>query len=183
MYIIIVLFGITCTVTFQLICWGTYTQIYPEINFHVYLHASLLSNHKDLPVTTPICVHAHRSTHSLLYLFILILSFQQTFSSYLSSHLLFYITQIYTFTSLPVPFSFHLVLNAHLSVNSSAGLHTDRLIWKGMYLLILMFLANHEDLPAHSTVYMSIHATSQNSPCSFLCIHSKLPPQSTCPPS
>ena len=45
------LFGITSTVTFQLIYWGTYTQIYPKIKLPVYLHASLLSHHKDLPVT------------------------------------------------------------------------------------------------------------------------------------
>ena len=51
-------------------------QIYPKIKLPVYLHASLLSNHKDLPVTTTTCVHAHRSTRSLPYLFILIISFQ-----------------------------------------------------------------------------------------------------------
>ena len=44
-------FSITCTMTFQLIYWGTYTQIQREINVPVYLHASLSSNHKDLPVT------------------------------------------------------------------------------------------------------------------------------------
>ena len=45
-------FGITCTTTFQLVYWGTYTQIHPELNLPVYLHASLPSNHKDLPVST-----------------------------------------------------------------------------------------------------------------------------------
>ena len=55
------LFGITATITFQLICWGTYTQIYPKIKLPVYLYASLLSNHKYLPVTTTTCVHVHRS--------------------------------------------------------------------------------------------------------------------------
>ena len=64
------LFGITSTITFQLIYWGTYTQIYPKIKLPVYLHASLLSNHKDLPVTTTTCVHAHRCTRSWSYLFI-----------------------------------------------------------------------------------------------------------------
>ena len=57
-------FRITCTMTFQLICWGTYPQIHPKINLPVYLHASLSSNHKDLPVTTTTCVHAHRCTRS-----------------------------------------------------------------------------------------------------------------------
>ena len=57
------LFSITSTITFQLIYWGTCTQIYPKIK----LPATLLSNHKDLPVTTTTCVHAHRSTCSLHY--------------------------------------------------------------------------------------------------------------------
>ena len=52
-------FGITCTMTFQLIYCGTY----PKINLTVYLHASLSSNHKDLPVTTTTCVHAHIYSH------------------------------------------------------------------------------------------------------------------------
>ena len=85
------LFGITSTVTFQHIYWGTYTQIYPKIKLPVYLHASLLSNHKDLPVTTTACVHAQWSTRSLPYLFILIISFRQTICTYLSSRLLFWI--------------------------------------------------------------------------------------------
>ena len=78
------LFGITSTINFQLIYWGTYTQIYPKIKLPVYLHASLLSNHKDLPVTTTTCVHAHRSTRSLPYLFILIISFWQFVLTFLS---------------------------------------------------------------------------------------------------
>ena len=57
-------FGITCTMTFQLIFWGTYPQIHQKINLPLYLHASLSSNHKDLPVTTTTCVHAHRCTLS-----------------------------------------------------------------------------------------------------------------------
>ena len=47
------LFGITSTITFQLICWGTYTQIYLKINLPVCLHAFLLFNHKDLPQIYP----------------------------------------------------------------------------------------------------------------------------------
>ena len=50
--------------TFQLIYWGTYTQIHLKINLPVYLHASLSSNHKDLPVTTTTCVHAHMCSRS-----------------------------------------------------------------------------------------------------------------------
>ena len=62
-------FGITCTMTFQLIHWGTYTQIHPKIYLPVYLHASLSTNHKDLPVSTttvylPIDVPVHNRTCS-----------------------------------------------------------------------------------------------------------------------
>ena len=63
-------FGITCTMTFQLIYWGTYTQIHPKINLPIYFHAFPSSNNKDLPVTTTTCVHAHRCTRSWPYVFI-----------------------------------------------------------------------------------------------------------------
>ena len=63
-------FGITCTVTFPLICLGTYTQIYQEINLPVYLHTFPLSNNKYLPVTITTCIPAHRCTLSWPYLFI-----------------------------------------------------------------------------------------------------------------
>ena len=76
-------FGITCTVTFQLI----YTEIYPKINLPDYLHASLSSNQKDLPVTTTTCVHAHRCNRSWPYLFIFILSFRLTVKIYPSTFL------------------------------------------------------------------------------------------------
>ena len=63
------LFGITSTINFQLIYWGTYTQIYPKIKLPVYLHASLLSNHKDhlppqLLVYMPIDLPVHYPTCS-----------------------------------------------------------------------------------------------------------------------
>ena len=49
---------------------GLHTQMYPKVNLPVYLHASLSSNHKDLPVTLTTCVPAHKCTHSSPYLFI-----------------------------------------------------------------------------------------------------------------
>ena len=65
-------FGITCTRTLQLIYWGTYPQIHPKINLPVYLHASISSNHKDLPYTTtamylPIHITVHDHTCSFSY--------------------------------------------------------------------------------------------------------------------
>ena len=67
-------FGITCTMTFQLVYCGTYTQIHPKINLPVYLHAFLPSNHKDLTVSTTTCVPAHSCTRSCPYLLIFIQS-------------------------------------------------------------------------------------------------------------
>ena len=69
------LFGITSTITFQLVYWGSYTHIHPKINLPVYPHAFLWSNNKDLPVSTTTSVPAHRCTRSWPYLFIFIQSF------------------------------------------------------------------------------------------------------------
>ena len=97
-------FGVTCTMTFQLIYWGTYTQIHLKINLSVYLHASLSSNHKALPVTTTTCVHAHTCTRSWPYLFMFILSFQLTAKIYLSTFYCSTCTQMHLFISIPVQF-------------------------------------------------------------------------------
>ena len=75
-------FGITCTVTFQFIYCGTYTEIFPEIDLTVYLHASLLSSH--------LSYLAHRCTCSSTYLFIVILSFQITTKISTINYLLIY---------------------------------------------------------------------------------------------
>ncbi len=117
------LFGITSTINVQLIYWGTYTQIYPKIKLAVYLHASLLSNHKDLPVTTTTCVHAHTSTRSLPYLLILIISFWQTICTYLPLACCSKYSEIYLFINQPfnlcVFFTWlymHTYLSTHLLV-------------------------------------------------------------------
>ena len=64
-----------------------HTHMYPKINLPDHLHASLSSNHKDLPVTTTTCVPANRCTHSRPYLFIFILSFRLTIKIYPSMFL------------------------------------------------------------------------------------------------
>ena len=75
-------FGVTCTMTFQLIYWGTYTQIHPKIYLPVYLHAFLLPNH----IGEPTCHHNYLCTYicSWPYLFI----FTLTAKIYLSMFLL-----------------------------------------------------------------------------------------------
>ncbi len=95
-------FGVTCTMTFQLIYWGTYTQIHQKIYLPVYLHAFLSSHHKDLPVTTTTCVHAPRCTRSWLYLFMFILSFWWTVRSTRQRFYCSTCTQIHLFISIPV---------------------------------------------------------------------------------
>ena len=85
-------FSITCTMTFQLIYWGTYTQIHPKVYLPVYIHASLSSNHKGLPVTATTCVHAHGCTCSWPYVFIFILSFRLTIKIYPFMVLLFHMS-------------------------------------------------------------------------------------------
>ena len=99
----------------------------PE-NKSVYLHASLSSNHKDLPVTTTTCVHARRCTHTWLYLFIFILLFWLTAKIYPSTFLPLYMsTYIYLFISIPVQFiSSFSALHVLLSFHSSAGVCTHR---------------------------------------------------------
>ena len=90
-------FGITCTMTFQLVYRGTYTQIHTKLNLPVYLLVSLPSKHKDLPVTTTTCVPAHSCTRSWPYLFIFRLSFRLTVKIYPSTFILFYM-----YTDVPV---------------------------------------------------------------------------------
>ena len=117
-------FGITCTVTFQLIYWGMYAEIYQEINLAVYLHASLRQRPYLSPqlllyllIDAPISIHFdYFIPTNHLYLPVL--------SPVVLSIRRFTINQ-------PVPFVcvFHVALHAQfllISVNSSAGLHTDR---------------------------------------------------------
>ena len=65
-------------------------------------------------------------------------------------------SQIYLFLNQPVQFVcvFHMALHAHLSVNSSAGLPTDRPTRKWMYLLILMQLDTQTYLSTYRPVYI-----------------------------
>ena len=122
------LFGIPSTITFQFIYWDTYTQIYPKIRLPVYLHASLLSNHKtylspQLLVYMPIDVPVHYPNCSFC-LFHSDKPFALTCPLTCCSKY----SQIYLFINQPVQFVgvFHLVLHTHLAFKSSAALRTDR---------------------------------------------------------
>ena len=116
-------FGITCTITFQLICWGTYTQINPEINLPIYFHASFLFNHKDLPVTWTTSIFAHRCTCSWPNLLIFILLFQLTIKIYLSTFPLFYMS-----TDIPVH---HYTCSVYFFFFSITCRMTFQLIYRG----------------------------------------------------
>ena len=117
------LFGITSTFYLSTHLPGYVHTDLPDFFLPVYLHASLLSNHKDLPVTTITCVHAHRSTRSLPYLFILIISFRQTIWTYLPLACSSKYSEIYLFINQPfnlcVFFTWlymHTYLSTHLLV-------------------------------------------------------------------
>ena len=127
-------FGISCSMTFQLIYWGINTQIHPKINLPVYPHAFPSSN-KDLPVTTTTCVPAHRCTCSWPYLFIFRLSFRLTVNIYPSTFLLFYMSTdvpVHHCTCLFILFrhNMHSYLSTHFLLNSSTGVPTNRSTWK-----------------------------------------------------
>ena len=128
-------FGIPCTMTFQLVYWGIYTQIHQKINLHVYPHAFPSSNNKDLLVITTTCVPAHRCTRSWPYLFIFRLSFRLTVKIYPSTFVL-----LYMYTNVPVHHctclfilfrhNMHSYLSTHFLFNSSTGVPTNRSTWK-----------------------------------------------------
>ena len=88
----VLFFGITCTMSFRLVYWGTYRYIHPKRNVPVYHHAFLWCNNKYLPVSTTTSVTAHRCTRSWPYLFIFILSFRLTVKIYPSTVPLFYMS-------------------------------------------------------------------------------------------
>ena len=146
--------------TFQLIYWGTYTQIHPKVNVPVYLHASLLSNHKGLPVTTTTCVHAHRCTRLWPYVFIFRLSFQLTVKIYPSMFLLFYMS-----TDVPVH---HYNCAVYFLFFCITCTMTFQLVYWGSYtqihpkLNLPVYLhaslpSNHKDLPVSTTTFVPAH--------------------------
>ena len=166
----LITFGITCAITFQLIYWGTYKQIHLKINLPVYLHASLSSNHKDLPVTTTTCVHT--CTRSGPYAFIFILSFRLTGQIYPSTVILFYMS-----TDLPVHqytcsvyFFFFCISYAMTFQLIYWGTYTQ--IHPKIYLPVYLhdFLSpNHKGKPTchHSYVYLPMDVSFMTLPVHF----------------
>jgi len=154
-------FNITCTMTFQLFYWGTYTQIQLKIYLPVYLHAFISCKHKDLPVTTT-CVHEHRCTHSWPYLFIL--SFWLTVYIYLSTFLL-----LYMYTDTPVH---QYTCSVYFFIFGITCTVTFPLICWGMYTQILMLLLclGTKDLPVTTTTCVPGLKCTRSWPCLFIFI-------------
>ena len=157
-------FSITCTMTFQLIYWGTYTQIHLKINLPVYLHASLSSNHKDLPDSTTTCVPAHRCARSWPCLFIFIV-FLITVKIYPSAFLLFYMS-----TDVPVH---HYNCAVYFFFFGITCTTTFQLVYWGAYLQIHLKLnlpvylhaslpSNHKDLPVSTTTCVPAHRCTRS---------------------
>ncbi len=120
-------FGITCTMSFRLVYWGTYRHIHPKRNVPVYSHAFLWSNNKYLPVSTNASVPAYRCTRSWPYLFIVIQSFWYPLSSTRPRFCCSTFPQTYLFINIPVRFiSYFLAYPTQRPFNSSTGyLPTD----------------------------------------------------------
>ena len=136
-------FGITCTMNLQLISCGTYTQIHPKINLPVYLHASLSSNHKDLPVTTTTCLPAHRCTCSGPYLFMFMLLFRLTTKIYLSTFL--HVHRCTCSIGIPVQF-----------ISSYSAKHAQCIPVQ----FISSYSAKHAQLPFSSSAVVCIHRSN-----------------------
>ena len=159
-------FGIACTITFQHIYRGTYKQIHPKINLPVYLHASISSNHKNLPVTTTTCVHVHRCNHSGPYAFIFILSFRLTVKIYSSTVLLFCMS-----TDVPVH---QYTCSVYFLIFCISYAMTFELIYLGTYPQIhpkinlpvyppVTLSSNHKDLPVTTTTCVPAHICTRSS--------------------
>ncbi len=167
-------FSITCTMTFQLIYWGTYTQIHPKLNIPVYFHTFLLSNHNDLPVTTTTCVPAHCCTSSWPYLFIFRLSFQLTVKIYPSTFILFYI-----YTYVPVH---HCNCSVYFFFFGIICTMTFQLIYWGTYKQIHLKInlpvyrhaslsSNHKDRPVTTTTCVHVQRCTRSGPYAFSYFH------------
>ena len=157
--------------TFQLIYWGTYPQIHPKINLPLYSHASLSSNHKDLPVSTTTSVPAHRCTHSWPYLFIFRLSFQLTVKINPSTFILFYM-----YTDVAVH---HYTCSVYFFFFGITYTMTFQLIYWGTYtqihpkLNIPVYLhaslpSNHKDLHVSTTTCVPAHRCTCSWPYMFI---------------
>ena len=165
-------FGITCTMTFQLIYWGTYKQIHLKINLPVYHHASLSSNHRDLPITTTTCVHVHRCTRSGPYAFMFIFSFRLTVKIYPSTVILFYMS-----TDVPVQYT----CSVYFLFFCISYAMTFQLIYWATYPQIhpkinlpvyphASLSSNHKDLPVTTTISIPAHICTRSWPYLFIFI-------------
>ena len=151
----------------------------PDIDLPIYLHSSLSSNHKDLPVTTTTCVHVHRCTRSGPYVFIFILSFRLTVKIYPSTVLLFYMSTdipvhqyscsvYFLFFCISYTITFQLIFwgtypQIHPKINSPVYPHAS-------------LSSNHKDLPQYPSpqllVYLPIFVLIHGRTCSFSYFHS-----------
>ena len=164
-------FGITCTMTFQLVYWGSYPQIHLKINLPVYPHASPLPKNKELPVTTTTCVPAHICTRSWPYLFIFMLSFWLTIKNYPWTFLLFYM-------STDVPFHQYTCSVQFLFFSITCAM-TFQLIYRGTYTQIYLkvnlpvylhasLLSNHKGPPVTTTTCAHAHRCTHSWPYVFI---------------
>ena len=152
----------------------TYPKIYVPAHFDPFLQA----NYEDLPVDSTARPHTHRCNRFSSYLFILKLTFRQTTSTDLSTHILHYISTppSHQFISLHVHFNFsRQCKSSGLPINSSAGPRTQRRTRKWTYHFILMAhfrLITKTYVSNQLVVYLSMDAPFPKTTCSFPCFHS-----------
>ena len=163
--------------TFQLIYWGTYTQIHPKVNLPVYLHASLPSNHKSLPVTTTTSVHAHRCTRSWPCVFIFRLSFRLTVKIYPFAVLLLYMSTdvpVQQYTCSVCFFFFGVTCTVTFQL-ICLGTYTHRSTRKYIYLFTFMLffrLTTKTYLSPQQLLYMHLDVPVRDPTCSCSYCHS-----------
>ena len=167
-------FGITCTMSFRLVYWGTYRHIHPKRNVPVYPHAFLWSNNQYLHVSTTTSVPAHRCTRSWPYLFIAIQSFWFPLSSTRPRFC------CSTFPHLPV---YQYICSVYFLFFSISYAMTFQLIYWGTYPQIHQKInvpvyphaslsSNHKDLPVTTTISIPSKSCTRSWPYLFIFIHS-----------
>ena len=172
-------YGVSCTMMAYPAQWPFNSSTRVPANLPLYLQASLLSNHKDIPVTTTTCVHVHTCTCSWHYLFMFILLFWLTSETYPSMFLLLYMyTDImhlsYNLWS-PV---IYLINRRDLPINVSTALHVHWCTCSSAYLfsLFLPFWHNMQIyLSTHLQGYVQTDQPKNKSTCFIflLCLRTK----------
>ena len=177
-------FGITCAVTFQLVYWGTYTQIHPKINLPLYPHASFSSFTTKTYLSPLLLVYLQIYMYPFMTLPVYFQTFILITIKWWLPVSVFTVLHVHRCTcsslclfSLFVPFrhNIHNYLSTHIL---STGVRTH------VYLFIfrlLFCLSTKTYLSPQLPVYIPIDLPIHYPTCSFWLFHSDKPFVLTCP--